>query len=83
VCGTCSLGADNSGARVNEAANLCIGDLDLGAASHVNASARILGKGRKIRRCPLWQKTATEIAALVEGRPPNEPVFINQRAESH
>jgi site-specific recombinase XerD len=71
----------NSGARVSEAANLCIGDLDLGTASHVNASVRILGKGRKIRRCPLWQKTATEIAALVEGRPPDERVFLNQRGE--
>ena len=71
----------NSGARVSEAANLCIDDLDLGTASHVNASVRILGKGRKIRRCPLWQKTATEIAALVEGRPLDERVFVNQRGE--
>jgi integrase/recombinase XerD len=71
----------NSGARVSEAANLCIADLDLGTASHANASVRILGKGRKIRRCPLWPKTATELAVLVEGRPQNEHVFINQRGE--
>jgi integrase/recombinase XerD len=71
----------NSGAPASEAANLCATDLDLGTASHIGASVRILGKGRKIRRCPLWQKTAAELARIVEGRPPNERVFINQRGQ--
>jgi len=71
----------NSGARVSEAADLCIADLDLGTSSHANASVRILGKGRKIRRCPLWPKTATELANLLDGRSANEHVFINQRGE--
>lgn len=71
----------NSGARASEAANLCATDLDLGTASHSGASVRILGKGRKIRRCPLWQKTAAELARIVEGRPPSERVFINQRGQ--
>jgi len=70
----------NSGARVSEAANLCIADLDLGASSHTDASVCILGKGRKVRRCPLWPKTAVELARLVKDRPPDERVFINQRA---
>jgi hypothetical protein len=39
---------------------------------------RILGKGSKIRRRPLWQKTAAELARIVEGRPKNEHVFINR-----
>ena len=71
----------NSGARASEASNLCPADLDLGTASHTGASVRILGKGSKIRRCPLWQKTAAELARIVEGRPMNEHVFINQRGQ--
>ena len=58
----------NSGARASEAANLCGADIDLGTASHTGTSVRILGKGGKIRRCPLWQKTAAELARIVEGR---------------
>jgi transposase-like protein len=40
----------NSGARADEAAQLTIGSLRLGEPS----SARILGKGNKLRMCPLW-----------------------------
>lgn len=40
----------NCGARADEAAHVGISDLDLGGAP----SAKILGKGNKIRRCPLW-----------------------------
>ena len=39
----------NSGARVSEAASLRIGDIDWHARS-----VRIMGKGSKERRCPLW-----------------------------
>jgi site-specific recombinase XerD len=58
----------NSGARASEAANLCIADLDLDTGPHPRASVRILGKGGKIRRCPLWEKTALQLAQLVQGR---------------
>ena len=71
----------NTGARASEAANLCIGDLDLATRKPLIASVRILGKGAKLRRCPLWQKTASELAQLVEGRPPNERVFLNRRGQ--
>ena len=40
----------NSGARASEAANLTIADLDLGTPP----SVILLGKGGKVRRCPLW-----------------------------
>lgn len=43
----------NSGARASEAANLCIADLELATRPPLTASVRILGKGGKIRRCPL------------------------------
>jgi site-specific recombinase XerD len=72
----------NSGARASEAAHLQIADLVLGADPHQTASARIRGKGGKVRLCPLWKKTAMELAPLVEQRPGKEHVFLNARGES-
>jgi site-specific recombinase XerD len=72
----------NSGARASEAANLCIGDLELGTRPPLTASVRILGKGGKIRRCPLWRKTALELAQLVAGRSTQERVFLNRRKQA-
>jgi integrase/recombinase XerD len=69
----------NSGARASEAAGLCIADLDLTPTA--TPSVRILGKGMKERRCPLWRKTATELAQLVEGRSPRERVVLNRRGQ--
>jgi integrase/recombinase XerD len=71
----------NSGARASEAANLCVADLELDARKPLTASVCIQGKGRKTRRCPLWQKTALELAHLIEGRSSTERVFLNRRKE--
>lgn len=51
----------NSGARADEAASLCAGNLQLGTSP----SVRILGKGNKWRVCPLWPKTANVLRPLV------------------
>jgi site-specific recombinase XerD len=67
----------NSGARASEAANLKIADLDLGSPP----SAKLLGKGGKIRRCPLWPHTAGKLATLVIGRLSDEPVFLNRQKQ--
>lgn len=64
----------NTGARVDEAAQVTIGDLTWGSPS----SVRLLGKGNKIRRCPLWPKTAELIKTLVGSREPHERVFLNR-----
>lgn len=72
----------NSGARASEAANLCISDLCLDGGPQGSASVRIRGKGGKLRLCPLWEKTATELRRLTEGRPPCERVFLNRRKAS-
>jgi len=64
----------NSGARSSEAANLAIKDLDLGNSP----SAKLVGKGGKERRCPLWPHTASNLVTLVVGRAPHEPVFLNR-----
>lgn len=71
----------NSGARVSEATGLCIADLDLGARLHGTASVRIKGKGGKVRRCPLWKKTAEALARLIAGRPEKDSVFLNRHGE--
>lgn len=64
----------NTGARVDEAAQVTIGDLRWGSPS----SVRLAGKGNKIRHCPLWPKTAGMIKTLVGGRGPQERVFLNR-----
>lgn len=67
----------NSGARATEAAQLLVSDLELRSSPAV----RIVGKGSKIRHCPLWNATAHALSVLVSGRAPNESVFLNRRHE--
>lgn len=64
----------NSGARADEAAKLTINNLQLGTSP----SVRILGKGNKLRVCPLWPATATALSRLVVGRDANEAVFLGR-----
>lgn len=64
----------NTGARADEAAQVTIGDLMWGSPS----SVRLVGKGNKIRHCPLWPKTAGLIKTLVGSRGPHERVFLNR-----
>jgi integrase/recombinase XerD len=63
----------NSGARASEAAGLKIADLDL-----PQLAVRLLGKGNKIRYCPLWSSTVQTLTPLVANRAPTEPVFLNR-----
>jgi site-specific recombinase XerD len=63
----------NSGARASEAAQLKIGDIDWHAEC-----VRIVGKGGKERRCPLWTSTLDQLRALVGEREATQPVFLNR-----
>jgi integrase/recombinase XerD len=63
----------NSGARASEAAGLMIADLDL-----AQPAVRLLGKGNKIRYCPLWPATAKTLMPLVAQWAPTQPVFLNR-----
>lgn len=67
----------NPGARCDEAARLTVADLDLGTSPAV----KILGKGNKIRLCPLWTSTADTLRALTAGRGQQDPVFLNRRGD--
>jgi integrase/recombinase XerD len=65
----------NTGARVQEAADLRVEHLDLGEHPRV----RLHGKGDKWRTCPLWHQTAQLLRTLLDsldGPPkPEAPVF--------
>lgn len=67
----------NTGARASEAAQLKISDLKLGSMP----SVRIIGKGMKVRYCPLWSLTLKTIELLIAGRPLHDPVFLNCRRQ--
>ncbi|KWR87666.1 tyrosine-type recombinase/integrase [Cupriavidus sp. IDO] len=63
----------NTGARVQEAADLRVEHLDLNPP----AKARLHGKGDKWRACPLWQETVKLLQRLLAERQtsPTAPVF--------
>lgn len=67
----------NSGARADEAAKLIISNLQLGTSP----SVRILGKGNKLRMCPLWPRTTSLLSAMVRAREGSEPVFLSRNRE--
>src|SRR5215471_20629339 len=62
----------NTGARADEVARLTVASLRLSQPP----SVRILGKGNKIRMCPLWAETSSLLASLVSGRATEDPVFL-------
>jgi integrase/recombinase XerD len=59
----------NTGARVQEAADLRVEHLDLGE----HPTVHLHGKGDKWRTCPLWQQTARTIQQLLESENPSPP----------
>jgi site-specific recombinase XerD len=64
----------NTGARVQEAADLRAGHLDLGEHPLV----RLHGKGDKWRTCPLWHQTGELLRALLAspGQPPDPDAAV-------
>lgn len=63
----------NTGARVQEAVDVRVGDLDFEPTPRV----RLHGKGDKWRHCPLWAETARQLQLLLGPRPQasDESVF--------
>ncbi len=68
----------NTGARVQEVAELRVANLELTAQPRV----RLHGKGDKWRTCPLWAETVQQLRALLaistRARSPDEPVFTSR-----
>jgi len=68
----------NTGARVQEILDLKVCDLQLIKPYH----ARLVGKGRKERLCPLWPQTADLLQQLLNERGnvlPDDHIFLNHR----
>jgi site-specific recombinase XerD len=69
----------NTGARADEAAHVTVADLALARVPDSGySSTAIHGKGNKMRQCPLWSQTVTELRRLTDGRRPAEHVFLNR-----
>ncbi len=72
----------NTGARVQEVADLHVENLDLGRQPRV----RLHGKGDKWRLCPLWEETASLLRSLLAEREselsPDSPVFVSQKRKA-
>jgi site-specific recombinase XerD len=69
----------NTGARIQEALNVCPQAIRFESPAHV----RLLGKGRKVRICPLWPETVGLLNALLKRQPrrDDEPMFVNRYGE--
>lgn len=69
----------NTGARSDEVAQLTLGDLDIAHVPERNLSTVVIrGKGNKLRRCPLWKQTVSELNKLISGRTdPSGPTVPN------
>jgi len=68
----------NTGARVQEVADLRVKNLELEAMPRVH----LHGKGDKWRSCPLWKETADSIKELLANKntaTPDDPVFASRR----
>lgn len=69
----------NTGARVQELLDVRVPDLQLTKPPQI----RLVGKGRKVRTCPLWPQTARLLRALCAERGlalgSDARVFVNQR----
>ncbi len=69
----------NTGARVQEVADLHVENLDLDQQPRV----RLHGKGDKWRLCPLWKETASLLRSLLAEREtklsPDSPVFVSRK----
>jgi len=68
----------NTGARVQEVADLRVANLDLTPQPRVH----LHGKGDRWRMCPLWKETARQLALLLEQqgatKAPDHPVFVSR-----
>ncbi len=69
----------NSGARIQEALDLCPEAIRFDAPGCV----RLHGKGRKERICPLWPETVLLLKKLLDRQPraPDQRMFINRYGE--
>ncbi len=69
----------NAGARASEAAGVMMADLTFHPDG--SGSVRLLGKGAKVRYCPLWPTTMAALRPLVATATAERHVFLNRRGQ--
>jgi len=70
----------NTGARVQEVADLKVANLELDSPCRVH----LHGKGDKWRSCPLWEETAAQLRSLIAARKSSDtsaPVFVSRSGQ--
>ena len=73
----------NAGARVSEAADLRVADLEGGRDDGRHALVTLRGKGGKTRQCPLWPRTEDALARLARGREGGAAVFLSRHCRPY
>jgi len=68
----------NTGARVSEATQLKVRDLQIGRGNGGHDLATLHGKGGKIRQCPLWPETERVLADETFGLSVDNAVFVSR-----
>ncbi len=68
----------NTGARVSEATQLKVRDLQIGRGNGGHDLATLHGKGGKTRQCPLWPETERVLADEILGRSLDDAVFVSR-----
>jgi integrase/recombinase XerD len=71
----------NTGARVSEATQLKVRDLQIGRGNGGHDLATLHGKGGKTRQCPLWPETERVLADEILGRSEDDAVFVSRLGE--
>jgi len=79
VTGIAASSLYNSGARIQEALDLCLDMIRFDSPSCV----RLTGKGRKEHICPLWPETVLLLKKLLQRKPqaPDQRLFVNRYGE--
>ena len=68
----------NTGARVTEAAQMKVRDLQIGSGNGGHDLATLHGKGGRLRQCPLWPETERALAGEIVGRAADDAVFVSR-----
>ena len=68
----------NTGARVSEATQIKVSDLQIGHGSGGYDLATLHGKGGRTRQCPLWPETERVLADEINGRAADDAVFVSR-----
>lgn len=68
----------NTGARVSEATQLKVGDLQVDQRDGRHSLVTLHGKGGKIRQCPLLPDTEGILRELINGRAADDAVFLSR-----